>query len=323
MKRVLFASLFLLGTCSAGPATEKADAVIQASEPYEAQYHSANRAMAALKLLSSDTFEGRKTGEPGNLKAMAWIEGQLDALGARPWEGSSYRAPLGPARFDEPDIPIRGTNLLARIDGTDGEDSPVIVLSAHFDHLGMRDGKIYNGADDNASGVAALLETMDWFKANPPQNTLLFAFFDAEEEGIAGSAYFVEALAPDLREKIAFNLNLDMVSRADKGELYAVGGFHHPVLVPLIDSVAAEAPIILLQGHDSPEWGDQDWSLLSDHAPFLKADIPFIYLGVEDHPDYHRPSDTFEKIDPNAYARCVDTIILMAEAVDDWVAAGK
>ncbi len=112
-----------------------------------------------------------------------------------------------------------------------------------------------------------------------------------------------------------------MVARADKGELYAAGSYHTPDLAPLIDEVAADAPITLLRGHDSPEWEDQDWSTLSDHAPFLEAGIPFIYLGVEDHPDYHRPTDTAGNIDPETYARCVDTIILMAEAVDDWVAA--
>ena len=320
MIRSLFAAMLLLAACSNAPAAEQAPAAPVEPAGYQAAYHDAGRAIANLETLSSDEFVGRRTGEPGNLKAQALIVEQLQALGVDPYFDNGYQAPFAAGRFDQPNLEVRGTNLIASIEGNLGADAPVIVMSAHYDHLGMDGGEIYNGADDNASGVAALLETAAWFKANPPESTIVFVFFDAEERGITGSAYFVQAMPETLKDRLALNLNLDMVARADKGELYAVGGYHYPDLVPLIDSVAEGAPITLKRGHDSPEWGEQDWSLQSDHAPFLRAGIPIIYLGVEDHPDYHQPSDTFDKIDPVTFARCVDTVILMAEAADQWMA---
>lgn len=321
MIRLLFAALLFLPACSSAPAGDPpAGEVSSSSTNYQASHHDAGRALSALQTLSSDAYEGRRTGEPGNLKAQDWIVTQLETLGIPAVYDSGYRAPFAAGRFDAPQREIRGTNLLARIEGKRG-DGPLIVMSAHYDHLGIHEGEIYNGADDNASGVAALLETAAWFRDNPPENTIIFAFFDAEEQGFGGSAYFVAAMDERMKERLAFNLNLDMVSRADKGELYAVGSHHYPELVPLIDGVAGEAPLDLKRGHDSPDWGDQDWSLQSDHAPFLRAGIPIIYLGVEDHADYHRPSDTFDKVEPETFARSLDTVIMTAEAVDDWVAS--
>ena len=321
MIRCLLAAMLILPACSSAPAGDPpATDVSGPAASYQASHHDASRAFAALETLSSDAYEGRRTGEPGNLKAQAWIAGQLEALGIPAVYDSGYRAPFAAGRFDAPEREIRGTNLLARIEGQGRDDGPVIVMSAHYDHLGVYEGEIYNGADDNASGVAALLETAAWFQANPPENTIVFAFFDAEEQGFGGSAYFVRAMDERMKDRLAFNLNLDMVARADKGELYAVGSYHYPDLVPLIDTVAEDAPLDLKRGHDSPEWGEQDWSLQSDHAPFLRAGVPIIYLGVEDHPDYHQPSDTFDSIDAVTFSRSLDTVIMVADAVDDWVA---
>lgn len=322
MIRSLLAVTLFLAACSNAPETEPSPEVTSEPAGYQAGYHDAARALASLETLSSNAFEGRRTGETGNLKAQDWIAEKLQAIGVSPYYDNGFKAPFAAGRLNEPNREIRGTNLIATIDGR-SPDAPVIVLSAHYDHLGVHEGEIYNGADDNASGVAALLETIAWFQANPPENTLVFVFFDAEEQGIAGSAYFVRAMPEDLKARLALNLNLDMVSRADRGEIYAVGGYHYPDLVPLIDSVAGDAPISLKRGHDSPEWGEQDWSLMSDHAPFLRAGVPILYLGVEDHADYHRPTDTFDKVDPDTFARCVDTVILMAEAADTWVASPK
>ena len=277
--------------------------------------------METVRTLSSDAFEGRRTGTPGNRKAMDWIENQLETLGVSPARREGYRSPFETTAPNALDTLVEATNLVAFIRGKDPASPKAIVMSAHYDHLGMEDGEIYHGADDNASGVAALLETIAWFQAHPPETTIIFAFFDKEEFGQEGARHFLDALTGRERARLAFNLNLDMVARADKGELYAVGNYHFPELVPLIDGVAEEAPITLLRGHDSPDWGDQDWSTLSDHAPFLEAGIPFIYLGVEDHADYHLPSDTADRIDPETFARSLDTIILMAEAIDEWVAA--
>lgn len=323
MIRTLLAAAVVLTACSNAPEQAEDAQATTSLDSYSAQLHDADRALASLETLSSDEFEGRRTGTAGNEMARDWITAQLTSLGVAPFYDSGYEAPFATGRFNEPNREVRGINLIARIEGTSGNTAPVIAMTAHYDHLGMHEGKIYNGADDNASGVAALLEAVAWFQANPPQNTIVFVFFDAEEQGIAGSAYFVRAMPENLKDRLALNLNLDMVARADKGELYAVGTHHFPDLIPLVDGVAASSPIELKRGHDSPEWGEQDWSMMSDHAPFLRAGFPVLYLGVEDHEDYHRPTDTFDRISPDVFARCVDTVMMVAEAADEWVTAQK
>jgi len=320
MIRSVLAAGLLVAACSSPSATDPASTgTATATAAYTAQLHDSARALSALETLSSDEFEGRKTGEPGNLKAREWIIDQLEARGVDPLLADGFEAPFETASFSEGKEGVSGTNLLAVINDQPG--APVIAISAHHDHVGTGEDGIYNGADDNASGVAALLEAISWFQENAPETTLVFAFFDAEEMGIAGSAAFVHDLPEEIEDRLAFNLNLDMVSRADKGEIFAVGTYHYPELVPVIDAVAAEAPLTLSKGHDSPEWGNQDWSTMSDHAPFLRAGVPIIYLGVEDHADYHKVTDTFDRVDPNTFARAVDTVLMVAEAIDEHVAA--
>ena len=320
MIRSFLAAGLLAAACSSPSAPDPAATeTATATHAYTARFHDSARALSALETLSYDEFEGRKTGEPGNLRAREWIISQLEARGVDPLLADGFEAPFETASFSEGREGVSGTNLLAIINDEPG--SPVIVMSAHYDHVDMGEDGIYNGADDNASGVAALLEAISWFQQNAPETTLVFAFFDAEEMGIAGSAAFVHDLPEQIGDRLAFNLNLDMVSRADKGEIFAVGTYHYPELVPLIDAVAAETPLTLSKGHDSPEWGNQDWSTLSDHAPFLRAGVPIIYLGVEDHADYHKVTDTFDKVDPNTFARSVDTVLMVAEAIDEHVAS--
>ncbi|MGB3627626.1 MAG: M20/M25/M40 family metallo-hydrolase [Henriciella sp.] len=324
MIRILALTLLAINACSSPPQTPvDTREASRVSPAYDAQFHDADRALTALRTLSSDEFEGRQSGTPGNLKARAWIKSRLEEMNVSPARKEGYEIEFAAPRFDEPGGVIDGTNLIAVIPGENrgARDAKAIVLSAHYDHLGIKDGEVYNGADDNASGVAALMEVIAWFQAHPPATHLIFAFFDAEEDGITGSGQFVAKLSDTEKTNIALNLNLDMVARADASELYAVGGYHVPDLVPVIEAVAADAPIKLLRGHETPDLGKDDWTLASDHAPFFLAGIPILYLGVEDHSDYHRPTDTFDKVDPEAFARSVDTIILMAEALDDWVAA--
>lgn len=323
MRRLVVVFAACLAACSNPPADTGSAPVAPVATPpaYEAQYHDAARALANLETLSSDAFEGRETGTEGNRKAREWIETQLTSLGMSPARQSGYGAPFDAPNFKDPENAIHGTNLVTFIRGSDPSSPRVLLMSAHYDHLGIVDGEIYNGTDDNASGVVALLETMAWFEAHPPESTIMFVFFDAEEKGIVGSPSLLNDMSAAEKERIALNLNLDMVSRADKGELYAVGGYHFPDLIPLIDKVASEAPLKLLRGHETPDLGPDDWSFASDHAAFLRAGIPIIYLGVEDHADYHKPTDTFDKVDPDMFARSLDTVILMAEAADDWVAS--
>ncbi len=264
-----------------------------------------------LKLLSSDEMEGRKTGTEGNKKARTYIIDQLQKIGVDPFvPGYVQSFPI--TQTSGLVQPGGGVNILGVIPGKKKE---TIVISAHYDHLGIRNNSVYNGADDNASGTAALLGFADYFKKHAPEHQLIFTFFDAEESGLRGSAHFVNNV--DLqKENVVLNVNLDMVSRSEKNELYASGGSYYPELKQKIEKLKITNGFKLLFGHDDPAAGSNDWTKSSDQYNFHKKKIPFLYFGVEDHVDYHRPGDDFEKVNAGFYAKSVQTILLCIQALD-------
>lgn len=283
-----------------------------------AQTVDAERLMSDLRYLASDELAGRGVGTAGNRAAREYIVAAFERIGLAPVAGSYTHAFRFTGRRDG--VEREGVNVLGVVEGTTYPDR-WIVVTAHYDHVGI--GKpdesgdsIYNGADDNASGAAALLAVAAYYKAHRPAHTILFAALDAEEMGLQGARALV-ARPPVPIENIVANVNMDMVSRGDKGELYAVGTYHYPQLLPLVERVAARSRITLLTGHDSPDLppGD-DWTMASDHGPFHHAGIPFLYFGVEDHADYHRPSDEAEKVDPTFYVAAVETVIDAIREID-------
>jgi Zn-dependent M28 family amino/carboxypeptidase len=275
----------------------------------------AERLLTTVRTLSSPEFEGRRTGTPGGLKARDWVAARFTAIGLQPVNGSF----LAPFSFTHRSIagPVNGANIVGRCNGT-GRMPETIVISAHYDHVGVRDGAIYHGADDNASGVAVMLAIAEQCGREPFRHDTLFVAFDAEELGLQGARAFV-AKPPIARERIALNINLDMVSRGDKGELYAAGTYHWPKMKAPLEAVANRAPVKLLFGHDKPKeiaGGLDDWTNQSDHGPFHAAGIPFVYFGVEDHPDYHKPTDTAHKINPTFFRQAAETILDAVIALD-------
>ncbi len=280
------------------------------------------RLMTDLRTLASPEMAGRGTGTEGAAKARAFIHQRFTELGLqdpgggieRPFvPGGGTVAPGQPGGSDR----ATGVNLAGVCRGTQ-PDLPFIVVSAHYDHLGMRDGVIYPGADDNASGVAALLALASSCMERPFQHSILFVAFDAEEKGLQGARAFVAA-PPVPKDRLALNVNLDMVARGDRQELYLAGLARYPQLKPLVAGVAARPPVTLRFGHDTGG-GQDDWTLQSDHGAFHGAGIPFLYFGVEDHPDYHRPTDTADKIDPVFFTAAVGTILDVVRALDDKLA---
>jgi hypothetical protein len=107
-----------------------------------------------------------------------------------------------------------------------------------------------------------------------------------------------------------------MISRSDKNELYAAGAYHFPWLKPRLDAIAADARVTLKQGHDSPLPREQDWSTQSDHGAFHQLKRPWVYFGVEDHADYHRPTDDFGAIPQDFFLRSAATVELATRAFD-------
>lgn len=263
------------------------------------------RLLTDLSVLAADSMEGRAPGSPGSARARAFLARSLSQAGAGTL-GGSIRHPF---EWDGG----RGENLVAIIPGTSRE--VVIVLTAHFDHQGVREGRIFNGADDNASGTAAALEIVRQVVRAPLRHTLVVALLDAEESGLRGARAFV-ADPPVPLEQIVLNVNLDMVARTG-GVLWAAGSHHTPELRPVLEGIAGRVPLDLRIGHDRPgaPEGD-DWTGASDHAPFHEAGIPFVYFGVEDHADYHRPTDDFERIDAGEYVNAVRTILIALHALD-------
>ncbi|MNW76420.1 Aminopeptidase YwaD precursor [compost metagenome] len=253
-----------------------------------------------VEILSSDEYEGRKSGTKGSELSRAYLVKRLKEIGV---EAHSV---LG--KYEQ-NFDIKGRNSVTKgvnlISYVKGKTDDVIVVSAHYDHIGIINNEIYNGADDNASGVAALLSIAKHFKEHQPNNTIIFALFDAEEVGLQGAKAFV-ANPPVALEKIKLNINMDMISHNDKSELYAVGTFKYPQLKKYL--ITTNPNIKLMLGHDDPKLGHDDWTNQSDQGAFNAKNIPFIYFGVEDHKDYHKATDEFKNINQTFYTDAVSVI---------------
>ncbi|PKV76204.1 M28 family peptidase [Pontibacter ramchanderi] len=261
-----------------------------------------------VQVLSADSMAGRLSGTEGNRMAQEYIEKRFNEIGLEAYN-KSYRHTF---RLEGRGFVVeKAVNLIGFIPG---KTDKTIVLTAHYDHVGERKGEVFNGADDNASGVGGLLAAAAYFKKNKPYYTLVFAALDGEELGLQGANAFLEH-PPLALELIQLNVNMDMLSLNEKGELYASGAYHYPALLPLLQQVKPRPKASLLTGHDRPEQGKNDWTRQSDHYQFHKRQIPFIYFGVEDHAHYHKPTDVYENINhtfyPDAAALVIDFVKLL------------
>ncbi|MBL8694080.1 MAG: M28 family peptidase [Planctomycetes bacterium] len=331
MKLLLLPALALLSVLQGPPAS------LPAAGP--AARLSRTKLLDHVAVLADDAMEGRRTGTPGAEKARAYLLKEITALGLPPI-AEKYEIPFQAKRGNRE---ISGVNLAAKIEGKERKDL-WIVITAHYDHEGMSKPRaaatspappsgsagsarsedwIFNGADDNASGTAAILEIARYFKAHPPRTSLLFVWFDAEERGLIGSREFCKNL-PVPKESILTNVNLDMVSRNEKGELWACGTRYYPDLKPFVESVASRAAVTLRIGHDGENGpGRDDWMPLSDHGSFHAVGIRALYFGVEDHADYHKVTDEFSRIQPDFYHRATETILDAILAFDAGLMPAK
>ncbi len=285
-----------------------------AAKAPESRLFDAGKLIEDVRILSADDMEGRSLDRPSISKTRDHITRRFVEVGLKPIEQAF------PVRVRGQETPVKGVNYFATISGKEKADK-YIVITAHYDHLGVRNGEIFKGADDNASGTAALFAIASYFAKNQPDHSLIFIALDAEEKGFLGARHFV-ANPPVAKESIVLNVNMDMISRDDKGELYATGTRLYPQLKPALEKVQKTAGVKLLLGHDDPSTGRNDWTNQSDQAAFHAAKIPFIYFGVEDHKDYHRSTDDFAGIQPEFYVKAVETIIEAVKAIDAGT-AGK
>lgn len=252
-------------------------------------------ARAHIGFLASDCMMGRKAGENSSRIAAAYIESMLRQYGIRPLN-AEYRQPFDLTlkfTWKEDSVNLDMANVLGMIPGRKSDE--YVVIGAHFDHLGIGtpvDGdSIYNGADDNASGVSAVLQIARAFAESgiQPERNVIFAFWDGEELGLHGSKHFVRT-CPFL-DKIKGYLNFDMIGRNNKPEnpQHVVYFFTeaHPAFGEWLKHDIAEYGLRLDPDYrpwDKPVGG-------SDNASFAKKDIPIIWYHTDGHPDYHKPGD--------------------------------
>lgn len=271
--------------------------------------------LTTVRTLSAPALRGRATGTPGGRLARALIEDAFAAAGLTP---AGTRGFLQPFSFtDEGRTYDDAANVVGRAAGN-GEATRPIVVSAHYDHLGVKDGRVYPGADDNASGVAVLVAVARHFVRHRPRHPMIVVVFDAEEQGLHGARHFLASWPSDAPLPV-LNVNLDMVSRSDRRELFVAGTSYSPWLREILADVRRRSAVTLRFGHDVPapdDDGRDDWTTLSDHGVFHERGIPFLYFGVEDHADYHQPTDTADRIDAAFFGDAADTILESLLAVD-------
>jgi len=324
MKRVLIALVLLASCASRMPSQPQKDGGARPSASpaptpgLGSKTVNAPQLLEDVRVLSQDAMEGRGMGTHGGAMARTFVTSRFARVGLKTF-GDSYEKPFEANRDG---AKVRAANVVGYVEGTKRPDR-FLVVTAHYDHLGVRDRQIYNGADDNASCVAVLLQLATHFARERPANSIIFAALDGEEYGLLGGRALVKWLKEERRD-VALDVNMDMVGHSERGELYASGAYHAPSLAPALKLVASRAPVRLLLGHDRPEQGHGDWTNQSDQYAFHKAGIPFVYFGVEDHKDYHKPSDDFETITRPFFVHAAETILDAVETFDsDLDAVGR
>jgi hypothetical protein len=274
-----------------------------------------------VRYLAGDSLEGRRTGTPGNDSAAAWITRRLSQLGLEPAiagacassaNGGGCDASFGqpftarPAAAAHAGIPadLATANVAGIIRGRDPAlRNQYVIVGAHFDHLGRstfgaldpqnRD-EIRNGADDNASGTAAVLELARLLKRRPPARSVLVVLFSGEEYGLLGSQYFVEH-SPVPLDSVQAMLNFDMVGRLRDDKLI-VYGVATATELPGVVNAANVAPVFRVSAVG-------DGFGPSDHSSFYARNLPVLHFFTDLHDDYHRASDDAAKINAGGIAR--------------------
>lgn len=256
-----------------------------------------------INVLASDSLEGRKGGEPGGMKAAEYIRAELKSMGVKPWK-KDYLQPFKSQSFRSTDNEMR--NVLGYIKGKNADE--VVIVGAHYDHLGMRktpidNDSIYNGADDNASGVAAVLQVAKAFmeSGEQPERTVIFGFWDGEEMGLLGSFHFVEDYYKNIpipltvAPKIRAYINCDMVGRDKDNNTKHVIAYYSPekeIFQTWINDDIENYSLSL-----EPEFRSMDnQNGGSDHMPFMVNQVPIIFYHTDLHKDYHKLTDHADKI---------------------------
>ena len=263
---------------------------------------------AHITFLASDEMEGRESGKRGGHLAARYVAAHFAGLGLQPLEGHDYRIP-----FELGELTCY--NVVAVIPGTDPALADrYVAIGGHHDHAGIGGpgamsfpDEVHNGADDNASGTAGVLELAEYLVAHPLRRSVLVMTFSAEERGLLGSEQLVKSRTLPV-DQIDFMLNCDMIGRSGDGYVF-VGGLgtaaeFHTLLDPVLDGSALRI--------EQSDMGEAP----SDNTSFFKAGIPSLFFFTNIHEDYHRPGDDAEKIDYDNEARILELILEITRTLD-------
>ena len=273
-------------------------------------------ALEHLQVLSSDDFAGRKFSSTASEKSQSYLQSTLQSLKVAKFKGA-YRHTFEQTGFFNDKS---GANIIGYIPGTTYPNQ-FIVLTAHYDHLGTKHTKVFNGADDNASGTAALLHYGKLINNRPLKHSVILLFTDGEEINLLGAKAFINQ-QEKLLAQIKLNINLDMIAGSSSStKLRFISRDLSKILTDekLFELEALQANLKessntrLTAGFRNRRGvgssvNRTNWRMASDHGAFSKAGIPFIYFGVGAHKNYHSEHDTFENINQALFIASVDVI---------------
>jgi hypothetical protein len=279
----------------------------------------ARRVLTDVRYLADDKQEGRGLGTAGLERAGSYIRDGFARAGLQA-SFQDFTIPADAPAVLHTNLAGRAArNVVAVIPGASptlrGE---VIVVGAHYDHLGLggfgaldpdSTGRVHNGADDNASGTAALLEIGRLLQARQPRpaRTIVLVAFSGEELGTLGSSFFVQHATPQPIDSVYAMINLDMVGRMKNARLMALGAATATEFPALLDSLNRPPRFDLRASGDG--WGP------SDHAVFFAAHRPVLHFFTDLHDDYHRTSDDWEKLNVSGIAQIAQFVADLASAL--------
>jgi hypothetical protein len=285
-----------------------------------AQEIDSKRILQHIQKLADDSFAGRGTGTVGEKNAASYIIGELKRFNLQPKGDNNTFLQQFPFKKGVHGEGEAGTsnNIVAFLDN---HASTTIVIGAHYDHLGIDgqgssldanpQGKIHNGADDNASGVAGVLELARFFSTNKikEKHNFIFACFSGEELGLIGSKFLADNSPVDLAI-VSYMINMDMIGRLDPltKSVIVHGTGTSPTWEPLLKKLAGDNLNIKT---DSSGTGP------SDHTSFYLKNLPVLHFFTGSHSDYHKPSDDSEKINPEGEKEVLRLIIRIIESTDN------
>lgn len=269
-----------------------------------------------LYIVAGDEMQGRNTGEPGQKKAGEYLISEYKKMGISFPPGATDFYQKVPSEFMKRGFAPKlndSENIWAFIKGSEKPEE-ILVISAHYDHVGMKNGEIYNGADDDGSGTVALLEIAQAFKeaekkGQGPKRSILFLHVTGEEHGLHGSRYYSENPLFSLENTIA-DINIDMIGRRDtlhpatNNYIYVIGSDRlSSELHTINEEVNTKFTKLELDYKYNDRNDPERIYFRSDHYNFAKKGIPSIFFFNGIHADYHLPSDTPDKIEYDALAK--------------------